>query len=40
MITLMRWANQWLGKDLNNTPSIWVAMRDHRNPLRYGGTLA
>ena len=37
MITLMRWANQWIGKDLNNTPSVWVAMRDHRNPLEYGG---
>lgn len=35
---LMGWASQWLGKDLTDTPSIWVAMREHRNPLRYGAT--
>ena len=36
MLNLMQWANQWIGKDLNNTPSVWVAMREHRNPLTYG----
>ena len=36
--SLMNWANQWIGKDLTDTPSVWVAMRDHRNPLRYGDT--
>ncbi|HSN74219.1 MAG TPA: hypothetical protein VL334_03880, partial [Anaerolineae bacterium] len=35
---LMAWSSQWLGKDLENTPSIWVALREHRNPLRYGST--
>ncbi len=35
---LMNWANQWIGKDLTDTPSVWVAMRDHRNPFRYGTT--
>lgn len=35
---LMGWSRQWFGKDLPNTPSIWVAMREHRNPFRYGST--
>ena len=35
---LMAWSRQWFGKDLTNTPSIWVAMREHRNPFRYGST--
>ncbi len=34
--SLMQWANQWLGKNLTNTPSVWVAMREHRNPIEYG----
>ncbi|MER2599356.1 MAG: SdrD B-like domain-containing protein [Caldilineales bacterium] len=36
----MAWASQWIGKNLTNTPSIWVAMREHRNPFRYGNTSA
>jgi hypothetical protein len=32
----MLWANQWLGKNLNTTPSVWVALREHRNPIEYG----
>ncbi|MFZ2359110.1 MAG: SdrD B-like domain-containing protein [Anaerolineae bacterium] len=35
---LMAWSRQWFGKDLPTTPSIWVAMREHRNPFRYGST--
>ena len=35
---LMGWTRQWFGKDLPTTPSIWVAMREHRNPFRYGST--
>lgn len=35
---LMLWANRWLGKDLLDTPSVWVAMREHRNPIEYGST--
>ncbi|MEI2688231.1 MAG: SdrD B-like domain-containing protein [Anaerolineae bacterium] len=35
---LMGWSRQWFGKDLPTTPSIWVAMREHRNPFRYGAT--
>jgi hypothetical protein len=35
---LMAWAGRWLGKDLTDTPSVWVAMRDHRNPIEYGTT--
>lgn len=38
--SLMGWASQWIGKDLTDTPSIWVAMREHRNPFRYGNTSA
>lgn len=33
---LMAWAKQWLGKNLTTTPSVWVAMREHRNPILYG----
>jgi hypothetical protein len=35
---LMARTSQWIGKDLTTTPSIWVAMREHRNPFRYGST--
>lgn len=35
---LMAWANRWLGRDLTDTPSVWVAMREHRNPIAYGDT--
>ncbi|HIQ05325.1 MAG TPA: hypothetical protein EYH31_06465, partial [Anaerolineae bacterium] len=29
---VMDWARQFLGKAASNTPFIWVAMREHRNP--------
>lgn len=35
-IQMMTWANKWLGKNLTNTPSVWVALREHRNPILYG----
>ncbi len=31
-IALIKWAKNYLGATITNTPSIWVAMRDHRIP--------
>jgi hypothetical protein len=28
-------ANRYLGKSITNTPSVWVALRDHRQPFEY-----
>jgi hypothetical protein len=28
------WARQYVGKTVQDTPSVWVAMREHRNPTR------
>jgi len=27
------WAKKYLGKSIENTPGVWVAMREHRNPV-------
>lgn len=29
------WMKDYIGKNAGNTPSVWVAMREHRNPTPY-----
>ncbi len=33
-LNILAWASKYIGKDASNTPSVWVAMRDHRDPWR------
>jgi len=35
---IMLWAKPYLGATINTTPSVWVAMRDHMQPMCYWGT--
>ena len=35
-LQLMNYFAPFFGAKLNNTPSIWVALREHRNPYTYG----
>ena len=35
-LDIMRWVQPYIGARLSNTPSVWVALREHRNPTRYG----
>lgn len=35
---IMLWAKPYIGATVNNTPSVWVAMRDHMQPMCYWGT--
>ncbi len=33
-VRIFRWANQFFGKTLEDTPSVWVALREHRSPFQ------
>ncbi len=33
-VNIFAWASKYIGKDAWNTPSAWVALRDHRDPWR------
>ena len=35
---IMLWAKPYLGATIDSTPSVWVAMRDHMQPMCYWGT--
>lgn len=35
---IMLWAKPYLGATVDTTPSVWVAMRDHMQPMCYWGT--
>ncbi len=31
----LQWASQYWGKSVSDTPSVWTAMREHRDPILY-----
>ncbi len=33
-VPIFAWARQYVGKTTQDTPSVWVVMREHRNPTR------
>jgi hypothetical protein len=36
-IAQIDWAHKWVGVNITNTPSVWVALREHREPY-YGAS--
>lgn len=34
-LAIFDWTSRYVGKTLANTPSVWVAMREHRTPTTY-----
>ena len=43
IVPIFDWARHYVGKTVQDTPSVWVVMREHRNPTlsscRGGGAL-